>query len=363
MSRSALCLLLLLAGAGVVVWQVAGRTGGEAGGVRPERTAAPRGGERGETGSLADVRSWAYQLQGLEAPGAIDRLVRAPVDLFVLEPTTTVRGSEDFPIRGVVRRLHARARSSTTPTLCLAYLNVGQAEDYRTYWQEAWRPGKEHGDEQGFVLCEDPDGWEGNFPVAYWDPAWQRLLFGSSTALLDRVLAQGFDGVYLDWVLGFVDETVAAAARRADVDPARAMAELIRDLRAHARKTHPDFIVVAQNPGDLLDRVPEVAGWMDGIAQEGLLFRGAATSDWEAPEAVGKRRPDEGEGSSVSVARLLRRYHDAGLPVFTVDYARTSEDRAEAVALSRGFGFVPCVTRTPLDRIPDHVFSPVEAPR
>lgn len=307
---------------------------------------------------LGQVRSWVYQLQGLERPGAVDRLVRAPVDLFVLEPTDTVRGSEEFPIRGVVKRLHAR-HGDTRRALCLAYVNVGQAEDYRTYWQEAWRPaGAAETARKGFVLCPDPEGWEGNYPVAYWDPAWPPILFGSPDALVDRVLQQGFDGVYLDWVLGFADPFVAATAEREGIDPARAMADLVRALREYARRTDPDFLVVLQNPGDLIDRVPAVVTWVDGIAQEGLVFQGAATSDWDAPKAGGRRRPEDDYWSTPALARLLQRYRDRGLPVLTVDYAQAREDIATALKVSRSFGFVPCASRTPLDRLPEHVFDP-----
>jgi cysteinyl-tRNA synthetase len=298
-----------------------------------------------------------YQLQGLDRPGAVDRLVRAPVDLFVLEPTDTVRGLEDFPIRGVVTRLHAR-HGRARRALCLAYLNVGQAEDYRTYWQEAWRPDAATPEERnGFVLCPDPEGWEGNYPVAYWDDAWPQVLFGSPDALLDRVLMQGFDGVYLDWVLGFADPFVAATAEREDVDPAQAMADLVRSLREYARRTQPDFLVVVQNPGDLIDRVPAVTMWIDGVAQEGLVFQGGATSDWNAPEAGGRRRPESDFWSTTKLAQLLRRYRDRGLPILTADYAHEPEDIKAALETSRSFGFVPTVSRTPLDRLPEHVFD------
>jgi len=34
--------------------------------------------------------------------------------------------------------------------------------------------------------------------VRYWDPRWQAVIYGSASAHLDRILAAGFDGVYLD---------------------------------------------------------------------------------------------------------------------------------------------------------------------
>lgn len=352
-ARHVVLILLLLLGAGFGFYALLGAMpeGSEQGSRRE-----PASGHRAAP-LLKRVRSWVYQLQGLERPGAVDRLVRAPVDLFVLEPTDTVRGQEDFPITGVVKRLHAR-HNHPTRALCLAYLNVGQAEDYRTYWEEAWRPGDETPlKRESFVLCPDPEGWVGNYPVAYWDPAWQQILFGSPEALLDRILAQGFDGVYLDWVLGFVDPFVESIAAREGVDPARAMADLVRSLREYARQTRPEFLVVVQNPGDLIDRVPAVTMWIDGVAQEGLVFQGGATDDWNAPEAGGRRRPESDTWNTAALAKLLRRYRDHGLPIFTADYAHALKDVELALETSRSFGFVPCVSRTPLDRLPEHALG------
>ncbi|MEI6083683.1 MAG: endo alpha-1,4 polygalactosaminidase [Verrucomicrobiota bacterium] len=41
----------------------------------------------------------------------------------------------------------------------------------------------------------DPN-WKGNYYVRYWQPEWQALIF----AYLDKIIAQGFDGVYLHLV-------------------------------------------------------------------------------------------------------------------------------------------------------------------
>jgi cysteinyl-tRNA synthetase len=76
--------------------------------------------------------------------------------------------------------------------LVLAYLSIGEAEDYRYYWDPSWYISRPE-----WLLGENPD-WEGNYLVQYWDPAWQAVLFGSPDAYLDRILASGFDGVYLD---------------------------------------------------------------------------------------------------------------------------------------------------------------------
>ena len=81
--------------------------------------------------------------------------------------------------------------------LVICYMSVGEAEDYRYYWQSEWSKNK-----PSWMDRENPD-WEGNFKVRYWNEAWQNLIFGSEEAYLDRVLDAGFDGVYLDIVDAF----------------------------------------------------------------------------------------------------------------------------------------------------------------
>ena len=37
-----------------------------------------------------------------------------------------------------------------------------------------------------------------HFKVKYWRPEWQTILYGSSDACLDKIMAAGFDGAFLD---------------------------------------------------------------------------------------------------------------------------------------------------------------------
>ena len=75
-----------------------------------------------------------------------------------------------------------------------AYISVGEAEDYRYYWLSAW---DKKATRPAWIDAENED-WEGNYKVKYWYPQWQSILYGSSNAYLDRIIAAGFDGVYLD---------------------------------------------------------------------------------------------------------------------------------------------------------------------
>ncbi len=81
--------------------------------------------------------------------------------------------------------------------LVICYMSIGEAEDYRYYWQKDWKPGN-----PDWLEAENPN-WKGNYKVRYWDKDWQNIIFGSSDAYLDRILNAGFDGVYLDIIDGY----------------------------------------------------------------------------------------------------------------------------------------------------------------
>ncbi|MDH3591078.1 MAG: endo alpha-1,4 polygalactosaminidase, partial [Planctomycetota bacterium] len=239
--------------------------------------------------TLAAARSWVVQLDGVEKDGAVERLAACGADVVVIEAVRTVRGNEDFDTAGAVERIRARS-------ICLAYVNVGQAEDYRTYWTLEWKAPREDGPGYpDFIVTVDPDGWTGNYPVSFWDKRWQARLWGSERALLDRALADGFDGVFLDWVLGYAEPAVVSAALEDGVDAGRAMATLIRDLRTYARRRKPGFLVVAQNAAPLGELVPELYGWVDGVTQESVSFYGKAGAGWDDADAADLPMPATGD--------------------------------------------------------------------
>jgi cysteinyl-tRNA synthetase len=96
-----------------------------------------------------------------------------------------------------MRPSSASTAASSTERLVIAYMSIGEAEDYRYYWQPGWNSAP-----PGWLLGENPQ-WEGNYLVEYWDAQWQDIIFGSDDSYLGRILNCGFDGVYLDKIDSF----------------------------------------------------------------------------------------------------------------------------------------------------------------
>lgn len=303
---------------------------------------------------LAPVDSWVIQLQGIEPAATTRALCRRNVDMVVLEPMRSQQNEETFPMRELVTKVQQSAGGTLPNKRVIAYLNVGQAEDYRSYWRRDWRaPTAAGAGSPPFLLGLDPDGWQGNYPVAYWDPAWQRCLFGAPDAPLDQILADGFDGIYCDWVLGFGDPAVQAAAKAAGVDPAVEMVRLLQAIRTYARARYPLFVLIAQNGLALAEQRPELLAAVDALAQEDLSFRGTATAGWADPAAGDIPATAEGPWSTAGLGERLSAMRQRKVPVFALDYALRPENVQAAIATARRFGCVPCVSRTPLDRLPD----------
>lgn len=159
---------------------------------------------------LAGVQTWMYQLQGMTTSAQIDALDAQPYDMLVIEANNTVKGLENFNTVDMVAQLRTKPDGSARKVL--AYIDIGEAEDFRTYWTSSWKAPTANGPgTPDFIIKADPDGWAGDYPVAFWDPRWQALWLGPNGAVA-QLAREGFDGVYLDWVEAYAEPSVAAAA-------------------------------------------------------------------------------------------------------------------------------------------------------
>jgi len=305
---------------------------------------------------INEVTSWDYQIQGLEYPGSVDRLAAAGFDMVVVEPMVTMDEYADFDARGMVRRLQSTpATFSGYRPLVLAYVDIGQAEEWRDYWGDDWvSPTRFRGGEPDFMVGLDPDGWAGNYPVAFWDARWKDIMIYGEGSVLETIVSLGFDGIYMDWVEAYDDDRVIEMAEERGIDAGGEMVRFIGEIREYARGKHPDFLVVAQNAPYLVEDASGYLSVIDAIAQEDLSYSGDGDVDWEDRRS-GDTETERGmcEWCRDDIARALGIYRDAELPVFTVDYCVEPENADEAVRYSRSHGFIPFISRTPLDRLPE----------
>lgn len=312
--------------------------------------------------ALSEVQYWAYQIQGINEPGVIDTLAASSYDMLVIEPTRTDWSSSDkfFDTKTAVSQLKSSLASDDTHRkLVIAYIDIGEAEDWRWYWtwSTGWDcSGAKPTDWPDYILTCDPDGWTGNYPVAYWEDAWKDIIiYGQNTgthadrdytSVIDEVINDGFDGIYLDWVEAFEDTTVAAAAQGQSLDPAEEMIDFIAEMQAYGQARNPNFLIIQQNAAALANGRSHLFNVIDAIAQEAIWFDGDATDDWH--DSNGYDYVNDASLTNYYLTHLAN-YTNANVPVFACEYALNHADEAYAKAASHGF--VPYVTRRALSQL------------
>jgi cysteinyl-tRNA synthetase len=174
----------------------------------------------------------------------------------------------------------------------VAYFSIGEAENYRAYWHKVWdadKDGKPDAGAPAFLEPVNPD-WAGNYKVKFWDPAWQKLLL----AELDKIVGQGFDGVYLDIVDAFeyfeydpktkewLDDRKNPATGKTY---RRHMVEWVTTIAKRGRTRKPTFLVIPQNGEALIDH-DDYLKLIDAIGIEDLFTNGKKA---KKPKNVGNR--------------------------------------------------------------------------
>ncbi len=262
------------------------------------------------------VDDFLYQLQRPKP----DRIGQSAFDL-VVTSVDVAGGSPDV--------IPAVKKSPGGDKLLLAYMSIGQAENYRFYWQPEW------GSTPPDWLDSGDETWAGDYWVRYWDTEWQQIIYGSADSYLDQILALGFDGVYLDRV----DAYYYYQEREDRQTAAEEMVQFILDFTQYAREKHPGFGVFPQNGEELGIQFPEFLDAMTGIGVEDLYY--GYPRDHQASPA----------GWTAEREEILDQWVADGKLVLTVDYSSRPDQIADSYTRARARGYIPYVTDRSLGRL------------
>ncbi len=220
---------------------------------RAKRPAAP----------IENAHSWLYQLQNAE-PQLISE---TGFDMVVMDYSFNGHPDGEYSREDITTLLDR----GIVP---IAYLSIGEAEDYRFYWRDEW-----NNSPPSWLGSENPD-WGGNYAVRYWDPEWQSIIF----SYLRRIVSQGFSGIYLDRVDEFeywADSSSPEDTVLSESEAAELMASFIMKIADSARAwTDSSFIIIPQNGERLIrfcgdELLPIVNGW----AVEDMFYDGTARAN------------------------------------------------------------------------------------
>lgn len=208
-----------------------------------------------ERADLSWVESWAYWLQDIQ----IEELKNNSSDLVVIDYSKDGLDETAFT-KAEIQSLKDEGK------VVLAYLSIGEAEDYRFYWKDSWNENP-----PSFLGEENPD-WAGNYKVKYWEKAWWKEVI---RPYLKKIISAGFDGVYLDIIDGYhyYGEKDGKMKKRANQ-----MVRLVEKIaRFSRRKEGQEFAIFPQNGVSILDDTSakfknRYLKVIDGIGIESLYY-------------------------------------------------------------------------------------------
>jgi cysteinyl-tRNA synthetase, unknown class len=134
---------------------------------------------------ISEVRNFLYLINPSEFSSKqvfIDALKTTNYDLLLIDLFFNDETLSSSDIAALKTKANGGKR------LVIAYMSIGEAEDYRYYWEELDKT----------LIHQSNADWPGNYAVRYWDPRWKQVIFGNENAYLSKIIDAGFDGCYLD---------------------------------------------------------------------------------------------------------------------------------------------------------------------
>jgi cysteinyl-tRNA synthetase len=272
--------------------------------------------------------SFAYILQSdsfaKTKPAAVAQLKESGRDWIVLDATFASNTPWEHADLDTIR-------SGKAGRKVVAYLSIGEAEDYRPYWQSEWvSNGKRTAAAPVWLGIENPE-WKGNYQVKYWSADWQKLML----PMIDDAMARGFDGVYLDIVDGFqtyeqgvddyLDDRMNPETRQTY---RRDMVDWVKAIASRARAKNPEALVIPQNGSQLATH----KDFLEVISAQGIedLFTNG-----------NKLQP---ASHTDEILGHLKTLASAKKPVLVIEYPKTPERQALSKKLAKENSLVWLVT-------------------
>lgn len=144
--------------------------------------------------NLSQAKNFLYLLNKAEFSGKndfISAVENTNYDVLIIDAFY----NENLYTDQDMARLRQKKNGGTR--MVISYMSIGEAEEYRYYWEDSWRIGN-----PDWLFSENPN-WPGNYKVKYWDESWQAIIYGDENSYLQKIIDSGFDGVYLDIIDGF----------------------------------------------------------------------------------------------------------------------------------------------------------------
>ena len=263
--------------------------------------------------------SWLYQLTGISA----NAITNCRVDLAVIDYSSDGKQANAFT-RAQVDAM--RKKPGGGETKIVSYMSIGEAESYRDmYWKASWK-----NNPPSWLGPANDEGWGNNYRVRYWEPEWQKIIFGTPDSYVDRLIAAGFDGTYLDIVDSY--EFWQDTSKNPDGGRAAAadeMIEFISRMARYAWSKNPNFYIIPQNGQGLLES--EVfRAHISAVGMEDIFYT------WANPlsNANGDRAKPQKPSETAEKLDHLAKAQRERIPIFAVEYLMDQDDDRRLVQVT-----------------------------
>ncbi|MEA1904575.1 MAG: endo alpha-1,4 polygalactosaminidase, partial [Candidatus Hadarchaeota archaeon] len=149
----------------------------------PEYPANPYNVNASNVNSLTEAKNFLYLINPssfLNKDAYFDAIKGTNYDIIIID----LFYNDVVLIASEVTSLRVKANGGAR--LIIAYMSIGEAEDYRYYWQTEWETNP-----PSWLAEENPE-WPGNYKVRYWYEDWQDIIYGGNNSYLKKILDAGF---------------------------------------------------------------------------------------------------------------------------------------------------------------------------
>ncbi len=273
--------------------------------------------------------AWAYQLQRNDVVKIAENKT---FDLIVMDYSTDGSADAKYSSSDI-----AKIRQSGKKTF--AYISIGEAESYRSYWKSDWSQTP-----PVWLGPENPQ-WPGNFKVRFWYPEWQNIVFD----YIKDIYSQGFDGIYCDIIDAYYYwKTEHPEEPKAD----SLMIQFIVNIRSLvATLGTRAFYIIPQNGESILheenitnDLRKNFFNAIDAIGVEDVFFHGTL---------------EENNLYNPEISRFsnLQEFLDNNKPVLSIEYLTKKSLIDEYVPHAHDKGYVPYCNVRKLDTLFDGILA------
>jgi len=216
---------------------------------------------------------FAYQLQNVN----LEKLRASDYSLVVIDNEHT---------KNEIKKLKSK--------ITLAYVSLGEAEDYRSYWNKSWKKNPP------VWLGKENPKWPGNYSIKqFWHPEWWKI----TKKILDDVIEKGYDGIAIDKV--DVYEDLGGSSKMKSY-----MMEYIMEISEYAKSKNKYFKIIVTNSSELLKDNMYLSA-IDGITQEDLIY------DWNSNGISGTQTSKDYRTKIINNLKLT---NAAGKYVMVMEY-------------------------------------------